>query len=251
MFNRDLIIYMLSLIFLLILSIIGKINLYTSCGFVLIYFIDIIYAIYQDHKKSNEELELDVIKFNEMKMNNGLKSDISESKLIELKNQLKDEEMEIKHKINSSSGVNSEQSNKLKRQSSIDENLNSLYTDYSSINTQEKRLIAGQIIGEVKEDIEREKLLFKIPKKSCYNRFDENMQLFRLQMKKKYITHKEEDWENLSLYGKWFYIFIEIPLTFIRELTIPQCEGKKWNKRKFCLFPICAFIFLSYSTGRK
>ena len=72
------------------------------------------------------------------------------------------------------------------------------------------------------------------------------MILARIYFKKKYLSYKETEWGEITPYWKLFYIFIDLPLTFIRELTIPISENKKWNKIKFCFLPLCDFLFFSY-----
>lgn len=68
-------------------------------------------------------------------------------------------------------------------------------------------------------------------------------------MKKKYFTYKEEDWNDVNTFWRYFYIVVEIPLTFIREITIPFCNEKRWHKTRFCLTPIFGFLFILYATG--
>ena len=72
------------------------------------------------------------------------------------------------------------------------------------------------------------------------------MILARIYLRKKYLYYKEEQWGEISLFKKMFYILIDLPLTYIRELSIPVSENKKWNKTKFCFLPLCNFIFISY-----
>jgi hypothetical protein len=102
-----------------------------------------------------------------------------------------------------------------------------------------------KIIGELKEDILKEQKLY-INKKSYSDKLNENMMMARINFKKKYLYYKETEWREISFLWKIFYIFIDLPLTFIRELTIPLVDSKNWNKNKFCLFPLSAFIFISY-----
>ena len=94
-------------------------------------------------------------------------------------------------------------------------------------------------------DILREQKLY-VNKKTYSETLNENMMMAKINFKKKYLSYKETEWREISFIWKIFYIFIDFPLTFIRELTIPLADTKNWNKTKFCLFPFCSFIFISY-----
>ena len=51
-FNRDILLYIISVIYLVLICIYGKINLIVSSGFIVIYIIYVVFAIYQDRKKN-------------------------------------------------------------------------------------------------------------------------------------------------------------------------------------------------------
>jgi hypothetical protein len=64
--------------------------------------------------------------------------------------------------------------------------------------------------------------------------------------KKKFFYYKETSWAETSFFWKAFYLIIDFPLTFIRELTIPILDNKRTSDNKLYIFPITNFIFLSY-----
>jgi hypothetical protein len=105
--------------------------------------------------------------------------------------------------------------------------------------------INKQIFGEIKEDINKEQEAIVEIKKAYSQLINENLILAKIFFKKKFLFDKEKKWNEIPNYLKIFYILFEFPLILIRELTIPICENKKWNKIKFCLLPIGDFFFLS------
>ena len=120
------------------------------------------------------------------------------------------------------------------------------YKEYMYIPLEQKQNnLNEQLFGELKEDILKEQKLY-INKKSYSETLNENMMMAKINFKKKYLYYKETEWREISFLWKIFYIFIDLPLTFIREITIPLVDNKNWNRTKFCLFPFCAFIFISY-----
>lgn len=50
-------------------------------------------------------------------------------------------------------------------------------------------------------------------------------------------------------YEKGFFIIIDLPLNFLRDITIPACELKQWNRYFFSIFPLCATIFILLTSG--
>ena len=112
---------------------------------------------------------------------------------------------------------------------------------------QKQTSINEQILDEVKEDIltslKEQKIYFN---KSYAETLNENMMKMKINLKKKFFYYKETKWGETSFFWKAFYLLIDFPLTFIRELTIPILENKRVNDNKYYIFPITNFIFLSY-----
>ena len=119
------------------------------------------------------------------------------------------------------------------------------YREYINL-PQEESTINEVVIQEIKEDIKKEQQYFTNNEKAYSEIINENMMLAKIYFKKQYLYYKDTEWRDISPYWKFFYIFIDLPLTFVRELTIPVSEKKKWNKIKFCFIPLCDFIFISY-----
>ena len=106
------------------------------------------------------------------------------------------------------------------------------------------------IFNEIKEDIKKEQeILIKYNENPFFDNINENRNysdFTELFFKKQNLYNKEREFGEISFYWKAFYILIYLPLTFIRELTIPVLENKKWSKNKFCFMPLCDFILISF-----
>lgn len=61
------------------------------------------------------------------------------------------------------------------------------------------------------------------------------------KVKKHYFTHKQE-YKKLSIIRKILYIIMILPLTVLRDLSIPAVEQSQYNHLIFSLFPISSFI---------
>ena len=221
MFNRNLLLYLISLGHIILIGIKKKITLIDSLGFIFIYILNILVAFCQGRKEQNIE-----------------KDHIEES--------MGDKDINKKEIKDINALINDTTSNY--KQIELEQKNDSLDYFYKEIVNAplEKSFNKEDIIGEIKEDIQREQELFINNKKKYKERINENMVLAKIYLKKKYLTYKEEDWGDIAPYWKVFYIVIDLPLTWIRELTIPVSEKKSWNKRKFCFLPLGNFIFISY-----
>ena len=82
--------------------------------------------------------------------------------------------------------------------------------------------------------------------KSYSESWNENMMIAKINIKKKFFYYKETKWSETSFIWKIFYLVIDLPLTFLRELTIPISETKHLNNNSYYIFPFSDFIFLSY-----
>ena len=229
MFNRDVLVYLISLFHIIFISIKKKITLLDSLIFILIYSLNIICAFFQDknmkEKKSN--------------INNMLSE---EHKLI-IDEILNDGEQKNDMNNNSSYKLGKEIELITKRNSA-----NDFYQEYLNVPLKQRQnSINEQILGEVKEDILNSLKEQQIYLTKTYSEtWNENMMMAKINLKKKFFYYKERKWGETSLFWKIFYLFIDFPLTFIRELTIPLLENRHLSSDKFYIFPITDFIFLSY-----
>lgn len=231
MFNRNLILYLISLGHIILIGIKKKITLFDSLGFIFIYILNILVAFCQGRKSQNIESENIEMPIGDKDINNDNKN----------MKEIKDINALINDTTSNYKQIELEQKN---------DSLDYFYKEI--INAPfEKSMNKEDIIGEIKEDIEREQELFINNKKAYKEVINENMILAKIYFKKKYLSYKEEEWGEISSYWKVFYIVIDLPLTYIRELTIPNSEKKNWNKRKFCFLPLGNFIFISYVFNRK
>jgi sodium/potassium/calcium exchanger 6 len=227
MFNRDLILYLISLFHIILIGIKKKITIIDSSVFILIYTLNILCAFYQGRKNANND-------------NPSLNIISEENKLI-IDEILNEGDINIEKQANPAFKLGKEIETIKNRNSA-----NDFYKEYMNVPVEQKQsLMNEKIIGELKEDILKEQKLY-INKKSYSETLNENMMMAKINFKKKYLYYKETEWREISFLWKIFYIFIDLPLTFIRELTIPLVDSKNWNKNKFCLFPLSAFIFISY-----
>ena len=234
MFNRDLILYIISLGVIIVIGIKKNINLFDSLGLIAIYIVNVLLAFFQGKKDNNK-------KNNKSKENNEEKNYIDEDddkeKIIKRDNDVKD--------INS---INDNINNSKYKQIELEpknSNIDYFYKVYLNSNFNQD-IINKQIFGEIKEDIDKEQEAVVEIKKAYSQLINENLILAKIFFKKKFLFDKEKKWNEIPNYLKLFYIVFEFPLIIIRELTIPICENKKWNKIKFCLLPLSDFLFISY-----
>ena len=227
MFNREILIYLISLFHIILIGIKKKITLFDSFIFILIYTVNIICAFYQGRNSNKNNSD-----------NNNVLSE--ENKLI-IDEILNDEDQ--KNDNNSSYKLGKEIELITKRNSA-----NDFYQEYMNVPLKQKQIsINEQIFNEVKEDIltslNEQKIYFN---KSYSETLNENMMMMKINLKKKFFYYKETSWAETSFFWKAFYLIIDFPLTFIRELTIPILDNKRTNDNKFYIFPITNLIFLSY-----
>lgn len=226
MFNRDIILYSISLFYIILIGIKKKITIIDSFIFIFVYWINIVLALYQG---------------------------IETNKNIKKKNILTEENKLIIDEILSAGDYKTEKEInppfKLGKEIELIQKKNSIndyYQEYMYIPLEQKQNeMKEQILDELKEDILKEQKLY-INTKSYSESLNENIMMAKINFKKKYSFYKEIKWNETSYFLKIFYIIIDFPLTFIRELTIPIPENKNWNKSKFVFLPFCDFIFMSY-----
>ncbi len=226
MFNREIIIYLISLFYIILIGFKKKITIIDSSIFILIYTLNIICAFYQGRNKTK----------------NGLNNNfISEENKLIIDEILNVGDFKNERDINPSFKLGKEIELIQTRNSA-----NDFYQEYMNVPVEQKQnIIKDQIIGEIKEDILKEQKLY-INNKSYSEQLNENMMMAKILFKKKYLSYKETKWNETSFLWKLFYILIDFPLTYIRELTIPLSDNQKWNKKQFFFFPLSIFVFISY-----
>ena len=261
-YNRDIILYIISVVYLVLICFYGKINLGVSFGFIIIYVIYVGLAIYQDRK---HRIPFSVI---EQNMNFNKIEDIKNTD-IDLENNAIELITGSSYSsiggndnpkiILSKEGINDNITNKLegistdkneeREEVSIDSEISTSTSNNSKI---EKSIIAAQIGNDIKDNI-KEQILLQVKEELLYNDktvskiLDDNIQQLKIKVKKYYYNYKDSNWDDDAFYWKLYYILLDCPFTLIRELTIPIYEDKKWNKIKFCLNPLCQFIFFTYT----
>ena len=226
MFNREIILYLISLFHVIIIGFNKKITIIDSSVFILIYTINIFCAFYQGRNKiKNNETNNIISEENKLIIDEILNvGDYKSEKDINPEFKL-GKEIELIQKKNTA---------------------NDFYKEYMNVPVEQKESSMNeQIFGELKEDILNEQKLY-INTKTYSEALNESMMMARINFKKKYLYYKEIEWNNISFCWKLFYIFVDYPLTFIRELTIPNSDNKKLNKNKIIFMPIINFIFISY-----
>ena len=228
MFNKDLGLYLVALMIIIVIGIKKHINFTDSFAFISIYIINVLVAYYKGKKIKNKK--------DNTNNENDFLNDEDKDKMIVRNNDVKD--------INSNDNINNSNYKQIEL-APKNNNIDYFYKEYLN-STFNKDSINKQIIGEIKEDINKEQEMAIEIQKAYSQLINENLILAKIFFKKKFLFDKEKKWSEIPDYLKIFYIIFEFPLTLIRELTIPICENKKWNKIRFCLLPLGDFFFLSY-----
>jgi len=223
-FNRDLLLYIIALGIIVIIGIRKKINFFYSLGFISIYILNVTLAFFHGKKDKNNKKEENDINDDEDKEKINRDNDVKDINLKDSITKSKYKEIELEPK---------------------NSNIDYYYKEYIK-STFNPDIINKQIFGEIKEDIDKEQEAIVEMEKAYSQLINENLILAKIFFKKKFLFDKEKKWGEIPNYLKFFYVLFELPLILLREVTIPICENKKWNKIKFCLLPIGDFLFLSY-----
>ena len=275
MFNRDLILYIISLIFITIIGINGKIHFIESLGFIIIYCFDIFYAIFQEKSSSNKNKQpmsnFDKLMDEIEKMDQGISSlteyqkfSNTEQKLIEEEKnfQKKKEIKDIKLSVSKSSYKKIEIELEKKNENNMSDSYDDIFDDNkSNENSSVQAFNTENIVEKIDEKKEKKKEkkkeeqidLSDVSERQgqCSEIFIQNIQYMKLNLKKNFYRHKEKDWDKTLFLRKVFYILIDYPLIFLREITIPLIDENSWNKYKFCFMPITSFLFICLSLNCK
>ena len=226
MFNREIIFYLISLFHIVLIGFKKNITIYDSSIFIMIYALNILCAFYQGRNKNKKNVKKNIIS--------------EENKLI-IDEILNVGDYKTEKDINPEFKLGKEIELIQKKNTA-----NDFYQEYMYVPIEQKQnSMNEQIIGELKEDILNEQKVYTNTK-TYTETLNENMMMAKINFKKKYLSYKEKKWSQTSSYWKLFYIFIDYPLTLIRELTIPISDNKQLKNNTIYYFPICDFIFISY-----
>ena len=175
MFNRDLILYLISLAHIILIGIKKRITLIDSCGFIFIYTLNVLCAFYQGRKK---------------KKNDGENKDGEKENKIIMEEIIKEvnKSNQVNNNVENDKDINSllDNSKSNYKQIELEQKTHSIedyYNEYVNIPEEQTN---EQIIGEIKEDIIKEQETFINNKKAYSEVINENMILARIYFKKKY-----------------------------------------------------------------
>ena len=215
MFNRDLILYLISLSVIIFIGIKKNITLFDSLGLIAIYIVNVFLAFFQGKKINND------IKDNKANDNkDSIDDDEDKEKIIKRDNDVKDINEINDNVINSKyKPIELEQKNS---------NIDYFYKVYLTSNFNQD-IINKQIFGEIKEDIDKEQEAIIEIKKAYSQLINENLILAKIFFKKKFLFDKEKKWNEIPNYLKLFYIVFEFPLIIILYLFARIKNGIKSN----------------------
>ncbi len=204
MFVRETIFYLISLAIIGIIGITKKITLWEAILFISIYFINIIVAVIieKTHKNKNKNNDIGEDKITSNESDTYLSNN-------EEKNEKAAEEIVAK--------INAEFS-KVEADINIS-NENTISNSKIVINT------ADQTQTTLIEKPQRKKA-----KRNLFYRI------------KRHYFNTVENYKELSLIKKVFYILLDLPLNVLRDITIPAVEEKHFHRYIFCFFPFFGFL---------
>lgn len=214
LFMRDLILYILVLLVLIMFSFVKRIGIYESVTFFLLYFINVLITIFQTRsKKKSENIMEDLIEL----------KDESELQNVEefVKNIFRTQPSKIENKNENQQDVNQFFDKSIKDDyfySKESSNYNEITRDSYSSN--------------------------KIIRSSTLSRaFSFQYSAFKYKLKKHYFNNLENKWEDKSFISKITFLFIDLPFNFFRDITIPPTELERWNRMIFITMPFSVVMF--------
>lgn len=233
---RDLSVYFLALSYVLILGATKTIKLWESCLFLVFYIIYVVVCFFMDKKKSKEVAESEAYSF-----------------LLENPN----DDFRVKlFKDGSSNSKSNDESikvNDTNEKETISDNKDISINDIQSDHEKSRDVYTESQVAKGFFDIE------KLIKKTYYHRKTKASNLtkpndlapgeLKLYSKFKYdlvrlYLNRESDWKKKSLFKKIIFIILDLPLNFLRDLTIPAYEEAKWKRTMFIFQPITISLFI-------
>ena len=165
MFNREIILYLISLFHIILIGFKKKITIIDSSIFILIYTLNIICAFYQGRNKNK---------------NNSNNNFISEENKLIIDEILNAGDYKTEKDLNPAFKLGKEIELIQKRNTA-----NDFYQEYMNVPVEQKQnILKDQVFGELKEDILKEQKLY-INNKSYSEALNENMMLAKINFKKK------------------------------------------------------------------
>ena len=233
---RDLGFYLGSLIIIIIFGMTRIIHLWMAICIFGIYIIYVVICIIMDVKgKKNEE---ENIQNNSTNKEYEVKLINERSESVDLITSLLDDDINKINSINSDSITEKETeenvSNENKENDDKNDENRKTRLSLGSFNLYDH--IDKSYYKKKKVDFEGTRISVK------YNQYSD----FRYSSVRNYInTYESTSLEEKTIFGKIFYYGIDLPFNFVRDVTIPAFELKKWNKKMFSAIPFGLSIFIT------
>ena len=221
-FIRDLSIYLIALIYILILGAWSKkITIWQSCIFLVLYAVYVIVCFVMDKKGTDELEEKDRSLF------------LGEEKGLEYKVSLFSDNLSetptIKSEVEKSEKEDEERQNK-----QTEENITNKEEDGIDINNIIKKSFFQKRSVYVPSKDKSSNTAIPVDVK-MYSKF--KYDLYR------YYFNKETDWDNKNTFQRILFLILDFPFNLLRDATIPAYEDSKWKRTMFVIQPISISIF--------
>ena len=64
-----------------------------------------------------------------------------------------------------------------------------------------------------------------------------------------YFQTSDNNFSEMGIFYKIFFVLIEFPIEFLQSLTIPPAQEEQWNRRTFIVIPWFSTAFFLFTTG--
>ena len=237
---REIVCYLVAILALGLMGVDGVIKLYEAILFFLLYFVNLGFAIYieKDYEAERTKSKPTEDYFKDDNNINSTDSNLQD-KLLEFRNSEEEHHtnenyeevaehvvsvirnIEKKKKIESKFKVDKvEKVDNLERGSTYDK-IDRAISFKNLDNKEELALELKQTYDQVKEVENKEDLFFRI--------------------KRNYFTNVY-DWDEMGFFSKAFCVCIQIPLNFLRDISIPCCDNKEYIKIILVLNPLFSAV---------
>ena len=236
---RDLGFYLGSLIIIIIFVMTIIIHLWMAICIFGIYIIYVVICIIMDVKgKKNEEENINNNKNNSINKEFEVKLINERTESVDLITSLLDDDINKINSINSDSITEKETEENVSNENKENEDKNDenrkTRLSLGSFNLYDH--IDKSYYKKKKVDFEGTRISVK------YNQYSD----FRYSSVRNYINmHESTPLEEKTMFGRIFYYAIDLPFNFVRDVTIPAFELKKWNKTMFSVIPFGLSIFIT------
>lgn len=235
-FIRDIGIYFIALCYVCLLGYLGRIYLWQSFVFFLMYIIYVIICFLMDKKKT-KEIETNI-------QYSILKESIQKSFKVKLFKNNKDEK----------NTINEENDNEEDDENQLNNSLLKNQQKENELKDTSRAVYTQSQISNSCFDIE------KVLKKTFYHNKTKNtselfksddplegeMKLFskfKYGIVRHYLNSKESTWKSMNIAQKLLFVFIDFPMNILRDATIPPYEVSKWKRAMFIFQPITIPLF--------